>query len=128
MRLSSQVDETGEWGIAMMYVQANLADDISENVQILLYGDVTLENSGMSGEMPVITSLIPQPEEESETQTPVTYGQTNAFSLELQSSNESLACEDLPDSGVLIQTPEGGARISLLINEITVELGSTAYL
>jgi uncharacterized protein YraI/Flp pilus assembly protein TadD len=37
-------------------------------------------------------------------------------------------CDQAPDSGLLIQTPEGAGRVSLLINEVIIELGSTAYL
>jgi hypothetical protein len=37
-------------------------------------------------------------------------------------------CEEAPDSGLLIQTPEGAGEIFLLVNEVRVQLGSTAYL
>jgi hypothetical protein len=37
-------------------------------------------------------------------------------------------CEEAPDSGILIQTPEGAGQISLTVNEVDIQLGSTAYL
>jgi hypothetical protein len=37
-------------------------------------------------------------------------------------------CEEAPDSGILIQTPAGVGEINLLINEVEIRLGSTAYL
>jgi uncharacterized protein YraI len=45
----------------------------------------------------------------------------------LQTGLGAPECQALPDSGVIIQTPEGAARVSLRINEVAVELGSTAY-
>jgi uncharacterized protein YgiM (DUF1202 family) len=37
-------------------------------------------------------------------------------------------CEEAPDSGILIQTPEGVGTINLTVNEVDIQLGSTAYL
>jgi len=37
-------------------------------------------------------------------------------------------CAEAPDSGILIQTPEGVGQISLTVNEVDIQLGSTAYL
>jgi hypothetical protein len=37
-------------------------------------------------------------------------------------------CEEAPDSGILIQTPEGVGQITLNVNEAEVQLGSTVYL
>ncbi|MBK9125257.1 MAG: SH3 domain-containing protein [Chloroflexi bacterium] len=37
-------------------------------------------------------------------------------------------CAEAPPDGVLIQTPQGVGRVNLLINEVRVELGSTAFL
>lgn len=37
-------------------------------------------------------------------------------------------CEEAPDSGILIQTPEGAGKITLKVNDVEVRLGSTVYL
>jgi hypothetical protein len=37
-------------------------------------------------------------------------------------------CESAPDSGLLIQTPEGVAEINMLINEVDIRLHSSAYI
>jgi hypothetical protein len=37
-------------------------------------------------------------------------------------------CEEAPDSGILIQTPEGAGQINMTVNEVDIQLGSTAYL
>jgi len=36
-------------------------------------------------------------------------------------------CAEAPQDGILIQTPEGAGKVNLLINEVSIELGSTAY-
>lgn len=36
-------------------------------------------------------------------------------------------CAEAPDSGILIQTPEGAGKINLTMNGVDVQLGSTAY-
>lgn len=51
------------------------------------------------------------------------YGPMKAFYF--RSGVDDALCPEAPDSGLLIQTPEGIAKVSLLINEINVELGST---
>lgn len=47
-----------------------------------------------------------------------------AFYLETTATDR---CSEVPDSGVLVQTPEGVAEISVWINEVKISLGSTAY-
>jgi hypothetical protein len=36
-------------------------------------------------------------------------------------------CAEAPDSGILIQTPEGSGKINLTMNGVDIQLGSTAY-
>jgi hypothetical protein len=36
-------------------------------------------------------------------------------------------CTEAPDSGILIQTPEGAGKIDLVVNDVKVSLGSTGY-
>jgi len=55
-----------------------------------------------------------------------TFGAMHAFYF--QSSIDDSSCEEAPSSGILIQTPEGIAEVSLLINEVDIRLGSTVYL
>ncbi len=44
-----------------------------------------------------------------------------------QSGQDDASCDEVPNSGLLIQTPEGQGRIVFLINEVAVDLGSTVY-
>lgn len=48
------------------------------------------------------------------------FGAMQAFYF--QSGNSNIGCDSLQSDGLLIQTPEGEARISLLINEVSIEL------
>jgi hypothetical protein len=37
-------------------------------------------------------------------------------------------CEEAPDSGILIQTPQGAGKIQLTVDDAEITLGSTAYI
>lgn len=53
------------------------------------------------------------------------YGAMQAFYFENGTSN--LGCDNLESDGLIIQTPEGEARISLLINEVSIELTGSEW-
>jgi hypothetical protein len=53
------------------------------------------------------------------------YGPMQAFTF--QSGADDAMCPEAPHSGILIQTPEGAAKVTLLINEIDIQLGSTVF-
>ncbi len=53
------------------------------------------------------------------------YGPMQAFYF--TSGTTDAPCEEAPNSGLLIQTPEGVAEITLLINEVDIQLGSTVF-
>lgn len=53
------------------------------------------------------------------------YQPMQAFTFE---SGAESPCAEAPRSGILVQTPEGSARIRLLINGVDVDLGSTAFI
>lgn len=55
------------------------------------------------------------------------YGPMQAFYFQSGIGNNA-PCAEAPDSGILIRTPEGTAKIQFSINEISIQLGSTAYL
>ncbi len=90
--------QTKDWGIAVVKAQANLPDALpGQNVTFLLYGDTTLDNP--SPDMHAVT-----------------------VSTRIGSSN----CTEVPDSAVLIQSPDG-MQVAMNINGADVTLGSTAY-
>lgn len=53
------------------------------------------------------------------------FGPMQAFYF--QSGLNDAVCPEAPNSGILIQTPEGVAEITLLINEVDIQMGSTVY-
>jgi hypothetical protein len=99
------MDETrGIWGLAMMQLQANIPDTLpGQNVTFLLFGDVEIENRAADGQTPM-----------------------QAFYL--RSGVGDAACNEAPESGVLIQTPHGVESVSFNINGVDVEVGSTIML
>ena len=38
------------------------------------------------------------------------------------------ACDEMPDDGLLVQTPKGVGEINLLVNEVEISMGSTVFL
>jgi quercetin dioxygenase-like cupin family protein len=55
----------------------------------------------------------------------VYYSPMQAFYF--QSGADDAVCPEAPNSGLLIQTPEGVAEVTFLINEVDIQLGSTVY-
>ncbi len=53
------------------------------------------------------------------------FGPMQAFFL--RSGVNDSACPESPQSGLLIQTPEGVAEVTLLVNEVNIQLQATAY-
>jgi hypothetical protein len=106
LTLSSMDEVTGEWGVALMRVQADLPDTLpGQNITFLLFGDVEIENAV----------------EDDETLNPM-----QAFRFRTGISDS--LCADVPDSGILIQTPKGAGEINLTANGVDITLSSTAYL
>lgn len=54
------------------------------------------------------------------------YEQMQAFYFNSGIGDSS--CAEAPDSGLLIQTPEGMGQVEFLINGVSIRLGSTAYI
>lgn len=90
----------GIWGVALMQLQANLPDTSpGQNVTVLLFGDVEL-----------------------------TSNDTMMTGFYLQSGIGDSACRELPNSGIMVQTPKGSTKIALTVNDVLIELGSTVYI
>lgn len=93
---------TGVWGISLLKVQANLPDTTpGVNVTVLTFGNV-----GITPESPT--------------------GTMQAFSL--STGIGQISCSELPDSGIVIQTPDGVGTVNFTINGVQLALGSTLYL
>lgn len=97
---TAPLDETqGTWGIALLKVQANLADTLpGQNVTFLLFGNAVLDNIS-----PTMQAVV------------------------LKTGIASTTCESVPKSALMLQSPEG-TQATMNINGASVTLGSTAYL
>ena len=99
LTLSPYDEETNAWGVALLNVQANIPDTVpGQGVMFLLFGDVDIANDGDAMEAFYFSSGV---------------GTSDC--------NEA-------ESGILINTPEGVGTVSLIANDVTIELGSTALL
>lgn len=107
MKLAPLNVEANTWGVAMMKLQANIPNtNPGQNVTFLMFGDVEIDNA--------VT-------EDDSDFTPM---QAFYFS----SGVGDAGCEEAPESGLLIQTPEGVEEVLLNVNGANMSLGSTAFL
>ncbi|MEQ8674573.1 MAG: hypothetical protein RLP44_23785 [Aggregatilineales bacterium] len=91
------------WGVALMRLQADIPDTIpGQNVTFLLFGDVQMENRGE--------------------------GETSLRSFYFTTGVGDAPCQEAPDSGILVQTPDGVGQVNFQVNAVDITLGSTAYL
>lgn len=94
--------DKNEWGVVLMNVQANLPDTFpGQGVRVLLFGDVAIAGDE-------------------------TLDLSNGFYF--TSGVSDSPCKGVPNSGILVQTPSGAGKITLTVNDVTVSLGSTAFL
>lgn len=101
LELSDLDEDAGTWGVAVMSLQADIPNTLpGQNVTFILFGDVTIENASTEEQTPMQAFYI---------QTGV--GATN--------------CEDAPESGLLIQTPDGVEEVTFNVNGVDVQVGST---
>jgi hypothetical protein len=107
LKLSSMDAAAGEWGVSLMRLQANLPDTApGQNLTFVLFGDVQ------------ITNAVGDAQFASSEYTPM-----QAFYL--TTGIGDARCHESPESGLLVQTPRGMGEVSFVVNEITVQLGST---
>ncbi len=187
LTLSSRVDDTGEWGVALMQLQANLPESLpGQNVTFLLFGDVQITNGVETNVDPITFDVAAQGNinvrggpstddapiaslsggetvmangrnaDGSWLQVALADGSTGWVSADVvaldgdssllnvidplalplnpmqafyfQSGIGDAPCAEAPDSGILVQTPEGVGEIQFTVNDVNVVLGSTAYL
>jgi hypothetical protein len=186
LRLNSMSLEDSTWGIALMKIQANIPDESPENVTLVMFGNVNINNDSRgivevpmtatgnvnvrlrprTDENNIIASLTREQsviaigrladgtwiqielegdaqesgwvsadfltsDEDVNTLTVVEPGKSPYAPMQVftfGSGGSDRPCEEAPDSGILIQTPDGVGEINLLINEVDIRLGSTVYL
>ncbi|MCA0457296.1 MAG: hypothetical protein LCI00_25215 [Chloroflexi bacterium] len=107
MTLSAMKIESQEWGVALLKLQANIPDTLpGQNVTFLLFGDVEITNA-------VNQQIDPdkQPME--------------AFYLKTGAGDAQ--CAEAPESGLLVQTPQGVGEVAFNVNGVDVQMGSTVF-
>lgn len=94
----------------------------------VLLSDVSLDTGWIANALVVVdgevedldvVSAVPDPDDAL-----VSFGPMQAFYFE--SGDESAPCNEAPNSGMMIQTPEGAASVTLWIDEVIIELDETA--
>ena len=107
LKLSPLSMDGEAWGVALMRLQANIPDTLpGQNVTFVLFGDVELSNAveaDSSEARPMqafyLTTGIGQPE-----------------------------CASVPQSGLLVQTPQGAGEVLFSVNGVDISFGSTVFL
>ena len=104
LRLSRWISKKKR-GRGLMRLQASLSEDEPrQNVTLLLFDDVEIGNAT---------------EAENELAEEPLYNPMQAFYFQ---SGVDAMCPAAPDSGMLIQTPEGVGEVTFLINEVDISL------
>ena len=94
----------GEWGVALLRLQANLPDMLpGQNATFLLLGDTRIEAEDSSPQA--------QP--------------LQIFRLE--TGLTGVRCSEGPADGLLVQTPQDVQRVKLTVNGVTIEAAGTAF-
>ena len=105
MRLQPMNETEQTWGVAVMRLQANLPGTLpGQNVTFLMFGDVEITNA--------VTETT------DEDFTPM-----QAFLLRTGLGDSQ--CDEAPDSGLMVQTPEGAGEVVFNVNGVDVGMGST---
>jgi hypothetical protein len=106
MRLSPLNPDNDAWGVALMRLQVNIPDTLpGQNVTFLLFGDVEI-TSAVALDNPMAAPM-------------------QAFYL--TTGIGDAACAEAPESGMLVQTPEGVGEVAFSMNGVDVSLGSTVF-
>jgi hypothetical protein len=107
MTLAPMDEVANVWGVALMRLQADIPDTLpGQNVTFLMLGDVQIENAVSADD--------------------AGYTPMQAFYLETGIGDSG--CEEAPESGVLVQTPDGVEEVTFNVNGVDVEIGSTVLL
>ncbi|MCU0511206.1 MAG: hypothetical protein MUE40_01415 [Anaerolineae bacterium] len=104
LTLQPMDEAAGVWGLVVMRLQADIPETLpGQNVTFVLFGDVTLENAAAADQAPM-----------------------QAFYL--TTGIGDAPCEAAPDSGLLVQTPDGVESVTFNVNGVAMEVGSTVLL
>lgn len=106
IRMSPLDTDNNVWGVALMKLQASLPDTLpGQNVTFLLFGDVEIINA-----------------------VPADSTQANPMqAFYLRTGVGEPGCEEAPQNGLMVQTPEGRGEVTFSVNGVDMALGSTVF-
>jgi len=105
IQLSPMDESEDKWGVVLLQLQANIPDTLpGQNVTFLLFGDVEITDASDDFSD---TDLAPM----------------QAFYL--KTGIGDAGCDEAPESGMLVQTPDGVSEVAFNINGVDVAMGST---
>jgi len=111
LRLAPLKQDSNQWGVSYLRVQANFPDvQAGQFVTMLLFGDASIEDR--SKQTSAATGKPQSPLQ-------AVYFRTGAGSP---------SCKSAPTSGLILQTPRGAQKAELTINEVKLRVGSTIFL
>jgi hypothetical protein len=100
-------EKSGAWGLVLMRVQANYPDaQPGQFVSMLLMGDVQLD------------TVAPKPASD----------KPGAQAFIFKSGTATLACKEVPPSGILLESPKGKQRAKMTMNGAEMDIGSKVFL
>lgn len=103
------VFEDGEW------IRVQLSEDS------LITGWMPIEQTTVKGDIALLETVTQE-----DLENPLAnFGPMQAFYFE--SGVDDAPCNEAPNSGLMIQTPEGAANVTLWIDEVIIELNATAF-
>ncbi len=115
LRLGELNLETQEWGVGYMRIRANLPDVAAgQFVTMILFGDTAIRDAS-----------VEMSEKTGKAFTPM---QAFYFRTGIGGEADRPLCNEFPTSGILIQTPQGGQKVELMVNEVRLSVGSTILL
>jgi hypothetical protein len=104
LKLGGYNAETGQWGVALLKIQSNVAGaNLGSGVTVIVFGDTELKDASAPGQTPL-----------------------QAFYL--RNGVGMPGCEKVPADGLLIQSPKGKERVQIAVNGVELRIGSTVFL
>lgn len=114
LKLAAYDNDTQEWGVALLKIQANLPDTaVGQNVTMLVFGNTEIGD--------LSDAETTQAEFGDKYDRPM-----QAFYL--RTGIGQPGCSQLPVDGVLLRSPGGGRKVQLAANGVELNVGSTVFL
>lgn len=105
----------GSW----LRIRTTLDDGVTE------LGWIAADFVSPEGDLDILSALTPEEAADVPDDLAATYGPMQAFFF--QSDVDDAPCEEAPNSGLLVQTPEGVASVTLWMDEVVIQMNGTGF-